>query len=199
MLEKTLGVPIFQEQLMELARVCAGFNGAQSDRLRQAMTHKRSEQAMARLRDEVYAGMSSQGVTGAAADEIWEKLQGFGSFGFPESHSVSFAYIVYMSAWLRYHYPTEFLAGLLNAQPMGFYSPNSLAQDSIRHGVVILQPDINVSQHDCTVEAYQTDPEDIVTFLGASWRRGRGPVDDPVRLSIQAIPLPTIARTQART
>ena len=183
-LEKTLGVPIFQEQLMELARVCAGFNGAQSDRLRQAMTHKRSEQAMARLRDEVYAGMSSQGVTGAAADEIWEKLQGFGSFGFPESHSVSFAYIVYMSAWLRYHYPTEFLAGLLNAQPMGFYSPNSLAQDSIRHGVVILQPDINVSQHDCTVEAYQTDPEDIVTFLGASWRRGRGPVDDPVRLSM---------------
>ncbi len=183
-LEKTLGVPIFQEQLMELARVCAGFNGAQSDRLRQAMTHKRSEQAMARLRDEVYAGMSSQGVTGAAADEIWEKLQGFGSFGFPESHSVSFAYIVYMSAWLRYHYPTEFLAGLLNAQPMGFYSPNSLAQDSIRHGVVILQPDINISQHDCTVEPYAAHPQDIVTYLGASWRRGRGPIDDPVRLSM---------------
>ncbi|MFQ5524551.1 MAG: error-prone DNA polymerase, partial [Acidimicrobiia bacterium] len=99
-LRKTLGVPIFQEQLMELARVCAGFDGGQADRLRQAMTHKRSEQAMGRLRDEVYAGMEANGITGAAADEIWEKLQGFSSFGFPESHSVSFAYIVYMSAWL---------------------------------------------------------------------------------------------------
>lgn len=183
-LEKTLGVPIFQEQLMELARVCAGFDGGQSDRLRQAMTHKRSEQAMARLRDEVFAGMESRGVTGAAADEIWEKLQGFGSFGFPESHSVSFAYIVYMSAWLRFHYPTEFLAGLLNAQPMGFYSPNSLAQDAIRHGVIVLQPDINLSLHDCTVEPYFTEVDDVVTYLGASWRRGRGPVDDPVRVSV---------------
>lgn len=139
---------------------------------------------MARLRDEVYAGMETQGVVGAAADEIWEKLQGFGSFGFPESHSVSFAYIVYMSAWLRFHYPTEFLAGLLNAQPMGFYSPNSLVQDAQRHGVVVLQPDINVSFHDCTIEPYECDPDDVVSFLGASWRRGRGPVDDPMRMSM---------------
>ena len=121
-----MGVPIFQEQLMELARVCAGFDGGQSDRLRQAMTHKRSEKAMERLREEVFAGMAAKGVIGAAADEIWEKLQGFAHFGFPESHSVSFAYIVYMSAWLKYHWPAETLAGLLNAQPMGFYSPNSL-------------------------------------------------------------------------
>ncbi|MEX0700057.1 MAG: error-prone DNA polymerase, partial [Acidimicrobiia bacterium] len=183
-LEKTLGVPIFQEQLMELARVCAGFDGGQSDRLRQAMTHKRSEKAMERLREEVFAGMAGQGVTGAAAEEIWEKLQGFAHFGFPESHSVSFAYIVYMSAWLRFHWPAEFLAGLLNAQPMGFYSPNSLVQDSQRHGVIVVEPCINRSFHDCTIEAAQADPDDTVSYYGTSWRRGRGPVEDPLRPAV---------------
>ena len=183
-LKKTLGVPVFQEQLMELARVCAGFDGGQSDRLRAAMTHKRSDEAMGRLRDEVFEGMRSKGVVGAAAEEIWEKLQGFASFGFPESHSVSFAYIVYMSAWLRYHYPAEFLAGLLNAQPMGFYSPNSLVQDGIRHGVVILNPDINVSLYDCTIEPHPSEEEDVVEYYGMGWRRGRGAVEDPPRLAV---------------
>ncbi len=183
-LRKTLGVPIFQEQLMELARVCAGFDGGQSDRLRSAMTHKRSEDAMARLRDEVYGGMERNGVTGAAADEIWEKLQGFSSFGFPESHSVSFAYIVYMSAWLRYHYPAEFLAGLLNAQPMGFYSPNSLVQDAQRHGVIVLGPDVNQSWHDCTIEHHDADQMDVAEYLGGAWRRGRGAIEDPIRPAV---------------
>jgi error-prone DNA polymerase len=183
-LRRTLGVPIFQEQLMELARVCAGFDGAQSDRLRQAMTHKRSAEAMARLRDEVYAGMAANGITGRAADEIWEKLQGFSSFGFPESHSVSFAYIVYMSAWLRYHYPAEYLAGLLNAQPMGFYSPNTLIQDAQRHGVVVLGPCVNASSYDCTIEKIEADPDDVVEYLGGRWRRGRGPVEDPLREAV---------------
>jgi len=183
-LKKTLGVPIFQEQLMELARICAGFNGSQADRLRQAMTHKRSEEAMGRLREEVFAGMAGNGIVGPAAEEIWEKLQGFASFGFPESHSVSFAYIVYMSAWLRFHYPAEYLAGLLNAQPMGFYSPNSLVQDALRHGVVVLGPDVNVSWHDCTIEGIEADPDDIVSYLGQEWRRGRGHVDDPPRPAV---------------
>lgn len=169
---------------MELARVCAGFDGSQADRLRQAMTHKRSGEAMGRLRDEVYAGMASNGITGPAADEIWEKLQGFASFGFPESHSVSFAYIVYMSAWLRFHYPAEYLAGLLNAQPMGFYSPNSLVQDAQRHGVVVLGPDVNVSWHDCTIEGIEADPSDVVSYLGQQWRRGRGHIDDPMRPAV---------------
>ena len=183
-LAKTLGVPIFQEQLMEMARICAGFDGNQCDRLRQAMTHKRSEAAMGRLSDEVFAGMAANGITGAAADEIWEKLQGFASFGFPESHSVSFAYIVYMSAWLRHHWPAEYLAGLLNAQPMGFYSPNSLVQDSQRHGTVVLPPDVNESRHDCTIEPLDVDPNDTVTYMGRRWRRGRGPIDDPVRPAV---------------
>ncbi len=183
-LAKTLGVPIFQEQLMELARVCAGFDGNQSDRLRSAMTHKRSDEAMGRLRDEVFTGMARNGVTGAAAEEIWEKLQGFASFGFPESHSVSFAYIVYMSAWLKYHWPTEFLAGLLNAYPMGFYSPNTLVQDAQRHGVVVLEPDVNHSRHDCTVEPYGADADDVVSYYEKSWRRGRGALDDPIRAAV---------------
>lgn len=183
-LARTLGVPIFQEQLMELARVCAGFDGGQSDRLRQAMTHKRSDEEMGKLREEVYAGMAATGISGPPADEIWEKLQGFAAFGFPESHSVSFAYIVYMSAWLRYHWPAEYLAGLLNAQPMGFYSPNSLVHDARRHGVVVLAPDVNASWHDATIEAWEADPEDIVTYLGGSWRRGRGPVSDPLRPAV---------------
>ncbi|OFW52830.1 MAG: hypothetical protein A2V75_05265, partial [Actinobacteria bacterium RBG_16_70_17] len=182
-LAKTLGVPVFQEQLMELARVCAGYTPGQSDRLRQAMTHKRSDEEMAKLRAGTYAGMAHNGVTGPAADEIWEKLQGFASFGFPESHSVSFAYIVYMSSWLRHHWPTEYLAGLLNAQPMGFYSPNSLVQDARRHGVVVLPPDVNESAYDCTVVPLAADPDDVVVVAGLARRRGRGPLDDPLRLS----------------
>ncbi len=182
-LAKTLGVPVFQEQLMELARICAGYSAGQSDRLRQAMTHKRSDEEMAKLRAETFAGMAANGITGPAADEIWEKLQGFAAFGFPESHSVSFAYIVYMSAWLRYHWPTEYLAGLLNAQPMGFYSPNSLVQDARRHGVVVLNPDANLSEYDCTIEPFDADPQDTATYAGATWRRARGPLDDPLRMA----------------
>jgi error-prone DNA polymerase len=183
-LKKTLGVPVFQEQLMELARVCAGFSAGQSDRLRQAMTHKRSVEAMERLRSEVYEGMAANGVTGSAADEIWEKLQGFASFGFPESHSVSFAYIVYATSWLKYHWPTEFFCGLLNAQPMGFYSPNTLVQDAQHHGVIVLPPDVNASTYDCTVEPFEGDPEETATYLEGVWRQGRGPIDDPLRSAV---------------
>lgn len=183
-LKKTLGVPIFQEQLMELARVCAGFTPAQSDRLRQAMTHKRSAEAMAHLRDEVMTGLAGNGILGAAAEEIWEKLRGFAAFGFPESHAVSFAYIVYAAAWLKRHWPTEFFLGLLNAQPMGFYSPRSLVHDALHHGVVVLAPDVNASDHDCTLEPWEADPDDVVEYLGGTWRRGRGPVDDPLRPAV---------------
>ncbi len=183
-LRKTLGVPVFQEQLMELARVCAGFTAGQSDRLRQAMTHKRSDEAMAGLADEVYAGMAGNGITGKAADEIWDKLQGFASFGFPESHAMSFAYIVYASAWLKYHWPTEFFAGLLNAQPMGFYTPNSLVQDAQHHGVVVFPPDVSSSWFDCTVEFHDAAENDVADYLGMQWRRGRGALSDPIRPSV---------------
>lgn len=183
-LAKTLGVPIFQEQLMEIARVCAGFSPGQSDRLRQAMTHKRSAQEMAKLKEEVFDGMTKKGIIGRPAEELWEKLQGFASFGFPESHSVSFAYIVYAASWLKYHWPAEFFVGLLNAQPMGFYSPNSLVADALHHGVVVLPPDVNRSVHDCTIEPYESDPNDLAEYLGMAWRRGMGAADDPVRLPV---------------
>ena len=134
-LTKTLGVPLFQEQLMQMAIDVAGFSPGEADQLRQAMASKRSVRRMAELRDRFDAGLAERGITGDVAVAIWEKLAAFANYGFPESHSVSFAYLVYSSSWLKYHYPAAFCAALLNAQPMGFYSPQSLTQDASRHGV----------------------------------------------------------------
>ena len=144
-LAKTLGVPLFQEQLMQMAVDVAGFSAAEADQLRQAMGAKRSSERMERLRGRLYQGMAERGIQGAVADRIYEKLAAFANFGFPESHSVSFAYLVYASAWLKLHYPAAFLAALLNAQPMGFWSPNTLVADARRHGVVVRGPDVNLS------------------------------------------------------
>ncbi|MBL8777006.1 MAG: error-prone DNA polymerase [Acidimicrobiales bacterium] len=151
-LAKTLGVPLFQEQLMQMAIDVAGFSPAEADELRQAMGSKRSRERMERLRARLYEGMAERGITGEVADEIYDKLAAFANFGFPESHSVSFAYLVYASAWLKRYYPAAFCAGLLNAQPMGFYSPHSLVQDARRHGVEVRGPDVNASAADATLE-----------------------------------------------
>ncbi len=145
-LAKTLGIPLFQEQLMQMAIDVAGFTAAEADQLRQAMGSKRSRERMERLRSRLYDGMRARGITGEIADTIWEKLAAFANFGFPESHSVSFAYLVYISAWIKHHYPAAFCASLLNAQPMGFYSPHTLVQDARRHGVEVLGPDLNGSR-----------------------------------------------------
>jgi len=152
-LKKTLGVPLFQEQLMQMAIDVADFTPAEADQLRQAMGSKRSHQRMEALRARLYEGMAANGITGAVADQIFEKLAAFADFGFPESHSVSFAYLVYASAWMKLHYPAAFLAALLNSQPMGFYSPNTLVADARRHGVVVLGPDVNASAAHATLEA----------------------------------------------
>jgi len=151
-LAKTLGVPLFQEQLMQMAVDVAGFTAAEADQLRQAMGAKRSSERMERLRGRLYQGMAERGITGEIADRIYEKLAAFANFGFPESHSVSFAYLVYASAWLKLHYPAAFLAALLNAQPMGFWSPNTLVADARRHGVVVHGPDVNLSAATATLE-----------------------------------------------
>jgi error-prone DNA polymerase len=151
-LEKTLGVPLFQEQLMQMAIDAAGFSPGEADQLRQAMGSKRSKVRMARMRDRLLEGMAKRGITGATADDIAKKLEAFASFGFPESHSVSFAYLVYSSAWIKLHYPAEFVCGLLNAQPMGFYSPHTLVRDARRHGVEVLGPCVERSRRDCTLE-----------------------------------------------
>ncbi|HEY3894196.1 MAG TPA: error-prone DNA polymerase [Pseudonocardiaceae bacterium] len=144
-LRKTLGVPLFQEQLMQMAIDVADFSPAEADELRRAMGAKRSTERMERLRDRLFDGMSRHGITGELAEKIYAKLLAFANFGFPESHSISFASLVYYSAWFKHYYPAAFCAALLRAQPMGFYSPQSLIADARRHGVTVRGPDINAS------------------------------------------------------
>jgi len=152
-LEKTLGVPLFQEQLMQLAIDVAGFTAAEADLLRRAMSAKRSMERMAELRDRLYQGMARNGITGTVADDIYLKLSSFANFGFPESHAMSFAYLVFASAWLKRYHPAAFCAALLSAQPMGFYSPQTLVDDARRHGVEVRRPDINASDAKATLES----------------------------------------------
>ncbi len=171
-LAKTLGVPLFQEQLMQMAIDVAGFSAAESDQLRQAMGSKRSVQRMEGMRERFYSGMAERGITGEVADDIYSKLAGFANFGFPESHSVSFAYLVYSSAWLKLHYPAAFCAGLLNSQPMGFWSPRTLVADAKRHGVEVRAPDVNASSAQATLEVQNGD---AAVRLGLEYVRSIGP------------------------
>ncbi|EAR24123.1 DNA polymerase III subunit alpha [marine actinobacterium PHSC20C1] len=144
-LERTLGVPIFQEQLMQIAVAVGGCSADDADLLRRAMGSKRGIERIDKLRSKLYAGMASNGIVGADADRIYESIQAFAGFGFAESHALSFGLLVYASAWIRLHYPAAFLAALLRAQPMGFYSPQSLVADARRHGVQVRGPDIQRS------------------------------------------------------
>ncbi len=151
-LAKTLGVPLFQEQLMQMAIDVAGFTPGDADQLRQAMGSKRSRERMERLREKLYGGMAERGITGEVADRIYDKLAAFANFGFPESHSVSFAYLVYASSYAKRYFPAAFCAGLLDAQPMGFYAPHTLVADARRHGVQVRTPDLNASLAGASLE-----------------------------------------------
>ena len=173
-LGKTLGVPLFQEQLMQMAIDVAGFTPSEADQLRQAMGSKRSQARMQRLKERLYAGMAERGITGEVADEIFVKMAAFANYGFPESHSVSFSYLVYASAWLKYHEPAAFCAALLNAQPMGFWSPHSLVQDARRHGVVVRTPDLNASLATATLEPCPDSVGGVAVRLGLGSVRGVG-------------------------
>ena len=170
-LRRTLGVPLFQEQLMEMAVAVAGFSPAEADELRQAMAAKRSELRMLRLKGRLYAGMAARGVPDETADELYAALAAFANFGFPESHAVSFAHLVYCSAWLKRYHPAAFLAALLNAQPMGFWSPQSLVADARRHGVAVARPDVDRSGAEATLEH---DGDGLVVRLGLTTVRGMG-------------------------
>ena len=184
-LKKTLGVPLFQEQLMQMAIDVAGFSAAEADQLRQAMGSKRSAQRMERLRARFYAGMAERGAVGDVADQIWAQMAAFANFGFPESHSVSFAYLVYSSAWLKLHYPAAFLAGLLDNQPMGFWSPQTLVLDARRHGVEVRRPDINASGATSVLEQIgDVTEKDDVTGNRQGGQRSTGPA---VRLGISYV------------
>jgi error-prone DNA polymerase len=151
-LGRTLGIPLFQEQLMQLAVTVADFTPAEADQLRRAMGSKRSRDRIEQLRIRLFDGMTANGITGETAERIWEKVQAFASFGFAESHSISFALLVYASSWLKRHYPAAFCAALLNAQPMGFYSPQSLVQDARRHGIEVRPPSLELSQAGAALE-----------------------------------------------
>ena len=151
-LARTCGVPIFQEQVMQLAIVAAGFTPGEADELRRAMAAWRRKGTLARYQDKLRAGMANNGVPADFIERIVAQIQGFGEYGFPESHAASFALLVYASAWVKRHYPAAFLCGLLNSQPMGFYSPSMLIQDARRHGVTVLPADVQASDWDSRVD-----------------------------------------------
>ena len=173
-LHKTLGIPLFQEQLMQMAIDVAGFTPAESDELRQAMGSKRSRQRMERLKERLFAGMAERGIVGPIAEELFDKMAAFANYGFPESHSVSFAYLVYASSWIKLHEPAAFCAALLNAQPMGFWSPHTLVNDARRHGVVTLTPDLNLSRATATLEPCGSSVGGLAVRLGIGSIRGLG-------------------------
>ena len=151
-LEKTLGVPLFQEQAMRVAIECAGFTPGEADQLRRAMATFKLTGKVSLFRDKLVNGMMANGYTPAFAEKTFKQLEGFGSYGFPESHAASFALIAYASSWVKCHHPDVFLAAILNAQPMGFYAPAQLVRDARAHNVVVLPPDVNHSHWDTTLE-----------------------------------------------
>jgi error-prone DNA polymerase len=175
-LSKTLGVPLFQEQLMQIAIDVAGFSPAEADQLRRAMGSKRSLEKMEALHGRLLDGMRGRGVPEDVAEQIYDKLKAFADFGFPESHSFSFAYLVYASAWLKVHHPAAFYAGLLAAQPMGFYSPQSLVADARRHGVRVERADVLASEVQASVERFPGGggEDELVVRLGLAPIRSVG-------------------------
>ena len=151
-LHRTLGVPLFQEQVMRLAEAVGGYTPGQADQLRRDMASWRAEGKMPRHRERLIAGMQSSGLTLEFAERVFQQIEGFGSYGFPESHAAAFAHLAYVSAYLKCHYPLEFAVALLNSQPMGFYSPAVILNDARRHGVGIRRPDVQRSGWDSSIE-----------------------------------------------
>ncbi|MGN6723968.1 MAG: error-prone DNA polymerase, partial [Marmoricola sp.] len=181
-LQRTLGVPLFQEQLMEMAVAIGDCDRDDADLLRRAMGSKRGIERIETIEKKLYAGMERRGIVGAAADAIYKQIQSFANFGFAESHALSFALLVYTSSWFKLHYPAAFLAGLLRAQPMGFYSPQSLVGDARRHGVKVLRPDVILSGVEAQLEPLPeveearsavTKPKPLVTGVAECLREGR--------------------------
>ncbi len=151
-LQRTLGVPIFQEQVMQIAMVAAGFSGSEADMLRRSMAAWARRGGMEHMHQRLVNGMLERGYQQDFAEQIFEQIKGFGEYGFPESHAASFALLVYVSAWLKCHHPAAFACALLNAQPMGFYQPAQLVQDARRHGVTVVPADIRYSDWNCALE-----------------------------------------------
>lgn len=185
-LQKTLGVPIFQEQAMKLAVVAAGFTPGEADQLRRAMAAWRRVGVIENFRQKLLDGMQRNGLTGRFAEQVFHQIRGFGEYGFPESHAASFALLVYVSCYLKCHYPAAFCAAILNSQPMGFYAPAQLVADARAHGVTVLPPDVNFSDWDCTLTQDSGDGEPAMppTDRDHPRRPGRDPM---LRLGLRLI------------
>ncbi|KAA2211411.1 helix-hairpin-helix domain-containing protein, partial [Teichococcus oryzae] len=171
-LERTLGVPLFQEQAMRVAMVAARFTPEEADRLRRAMATFKHTKGVSEVRDRLVGGMVRRGYDPALAERVFQQLEGFGSYGFPESHAASFAQLAYASAWLKYHHPSVFAAALLNAQPMGFYAPAQIVRDAKEHGVAVRPVDVNRSLWDCTLEPEPASQEKLALRLGLRMAAG---------------------------
>ncbi|GJH11665.1 error-prone DNA polymerase [Caballeronia novacaledonica] len=170
-LGRTLGVPIFQEQVMKLAMVAAGYTAEQADQLRRAMAAWRRGSHLEKYQADLMKKMLARGYEHDFAARVCKQIEGFGEYGFPESHSASFALLVYISAWIKRYEPAAFLAGLLNSQPLGFYSPSQLVQDARRHGVPVFAPDVSLSDWESVLEARSGDGERVVFDAGKERRR----------------------------
>ena len=173
-LGKTLGVPLFQEQAMKIAMVAAGFTPAEADGLRRSMAAFKKRGQLERWHAKLVDGMARRGYSAEFAERCFKQIEGFGYYGFPESHAASFALLVYVSAWLKRHYPDVFLAALLNAQPMGFYAPAQLVRDAIEHGVLVRHPDVNHSDWDTTLEPLSEHRGPLACAVRLGFRQIKG-------------------------
>jgi error-prone DNA polymerase len=172
-LARTLGVPIFQEQVMQVAILAAGFSPGEADQLRRAMAAWKRKGGLEKYYERIVGGMLQRGYDQAFAEQIFSQIQGFGEYGFPESHAASFALLAYASSWLKCHEPAAFLCALLNSQPMGFYSPSQLVQDARRHGIEVRPADVMVSGWESTLEEQEDrDRSQPAVRLGLHMLRG---------------------------
>ncbi|MGH8155753.1 MAG: error-prone DNA polymerase [Rhodanobacteraceae bacterium] len=173
-LERTLGVPLFQEQVMQIAIAAAGYSPGEADQLRRSMAAWKRRGGLEPHRERLAAGMRARGYSQAYADRLFEQIKGFGSYGFPESHAASFALITYTSCWLKFHEPAAFACGVINSQPMGFYSPDQLLQDARRHGIRVLPVDVRYSGWDCSLEDRNPASAQPAIRMGFRMIRGFG-------------------------
>jgi error-prone DNA polymerase len=195
-LGKTLGVPLFQEQAMQVAMVCAGFTATQADQLRRAMATFKVTGGVSKFQIQLIEGMVARGYQRAFAERTFKQIEGFGSYGFPESHAASFALIAYASAWLKCHHPDIFACALLNAQPMGFYAPAQIVRDARQHGVEIRPVSINASRWDCTLEP---GCRTLAVRLGLRMTKGLANKDAARLLAERNTPYASIADLHTRT
>ena len=199
-LARTLGVPLFQEQGMQVAIACAGFSAGEADMLRRAMGHKRSRERMAAICAKLIDGMKANGIPEETALRIYNQINAFADYGFPESHAASFALLVYASAFLKHYYAPEFTAAILNAQPMGFYAPGTLIEDAKRHGVKVRPVDVRHSRWDATLERGSDGSLAPAVRLGLRSVRGLGPkAKEIVERALAAGPFASIEEFAQRT